>query len=374
MMAARLGRAWGPLVRARPVARCSQAVASRMCSSSRNAATPAAEGFFSRLAREGQIDSGMWQGAALLGGAVACVQLSSNEQRKAAVGALLAAYRKCGLSERITDRQLVEDFVRKNVAAACNVLMASPVFYFMFSKVHSQTLAVSSIRAFTGTLRIVPFMGAFYGFFAIVAPFVTAYFMERGQTYSEAQGTAAMAVMLSGFVFIEAIVELRGCGVMFSQMTASSFVLFIPALVGRLAAGVLTQQQKVGSESEPLLPSSWLDGPTWQQHTYMTFEMLHLDREFLITTGGTTVFQHVLNGITWVLLTRGKSASLPDILKFIFGGMNGTATSGLFQFGKTFVMRFGFGWAWNWCSSQQEMPPLSNLLLVDMPVFNAFLE
>jgi hypothetical protein len=40
-------------------------------------------------------------------------------------------------------------------------------------------------------------------------------------------------------------------------MTASSFILFIPALVGRLAAGVLTQQQKTGTESEPLLPASW---------------------------------------------------------------------------------------------------------------------
>jgi len=244
------------------------------------------------------------------------------------------------------------------------VLMASPVFYFMFSIMHSQTVAVSCVRSITGSLRIVPFMGFFYGFFACVCPFVTDYFMKGGQTYDEANGTAAMVVMLSGFVFIEALVELRGCGVTFSQMTASSFLLFIPALVGRLAAGVLTQQQKVGTESEPLLPASWLDGPTWQQHTYMTAEMLHIDREFFITTGGTTVFQHVLNGITWVLLTRGKAATIPDILKFIFGGMQGTALSGALQFGKTFVMRFGFGWAWNWCSSQQ----------VDMPVFDAFLK
>ena len=325
----------------------------RLCVTVAETAAPAGEVFVARLLREGKVDSGMWQGAALLGGVAAAVQFSSDSQRKAAVGGLLSAYRSCGLSDAITDRQLVEDFVRKNAAAACNVLMASPVFYFMFSKMHSQTVLVSSIRAFTGTLRIVPLMGSFYGFFAIVCPFVTDYFMARGQTYTEAQGTAAMAVMLSGFVFIEALVELRGCGVTFAQMTASSFVLFIPALVGRLAAGVLTQQQKVGTESEPLLPDSWLDGPTWQQHTYMTFEQLHIDKEFLITTGGTTVFQHVLNGITWVLLTRGKTASLGDILKFIVGGMQGTALSGATQFGKTFIMRFGFGWAWNYASSQQ---------------------
>ena len=51
-------------------------------------------------------------------------------------------------------------------------------------------------------------------------PFVTAALVDRGQTYSEANGNA-VAVMLSGFVFIEAIVELRGCGVTFGQMTAS---------------------------------------------------------------------------------------------------------------------------------------------------------
>ena len=80
-----------------------------------------------------------------------------------------------------------------------------------------------------------------------VCPFVTAALMARGSSYEEAQSTAGVAVMLSGFVFVEALVELRGCGVTFAQMTASSFVLFIPALVGRLATGVLTQQQKVRS-------------------------------------------------------------------------------------------------------------------------------
>ena len=159
--------------------------------------------------------------------------------------------------------------------------------------------------------------------------------------------TAGIAVMLSGFVFVEALVELRGCGVTFAQMTGSSFIIFIPALVGRLATGVLTQQQKVGAEaSEPLLPKSWEYGPTWQAHTYRLFERLALDKEFLVTCAGTSVFQHVLNSITWVLLTRGKATTLVDIAKFMFGGMAGTPLSGLSQFGKTFLMRFGFSWAW----------------------------
>ena len=72
-----------------------------------------------------------------------------------------------------------------------------------------------------------------------------------------------------------------------------------------------------------------------------------------MTCAGTSVFQHVLNSITWVLLNRGRTTTLLDIMKFMLGGMNGTALSGLSQFGKTFAMRFGFSWAWNWCSSQE---------------------
>jgi len=360
----------GPRLGQRLAASCRVAVIRparrKLCDSAalKSAEAPAAEGFGAWLAREGQVDSGMWQGAALLGGVLLGVQAASDEQRKTAVTSLLAGYRVAGLDpEHISDKVLIQDFVRKNAAAACNVLMASPAFYFLFAKIHGCSVAVSSVRAITGTLRIVPFMGAFYGLFAVICPFVTSYFMGRGQSYDEARGTASIAVMLSGFVFIEAVVELRGCGVTFAQMAPSSFLIFIPALVGRLATGVLTQQEKVGQESEPLLPESWRDGPTWQQHTYMTFDMLALDKEFLVTCAGTTVFQHILNGITWVLLSRGKTASLVEICKFIVGGMNGTALSGLSQFGKTFVMRFGFGWTWNWCTTQQ----------LPMPVFDAVL-
>ena len=345
---------------------------------------------------EGQVDSGMWQGAALLGAVVAGVQLASEKQRETAINALLGGYRACGLTaDKISDRQLIEDYVRKNAAAAVNVVMASPTFYFLFAKMHGQSLAVSSVRAFTGararapparpraaarpphaaaslraprsragTLRIVPFMGFFYGAFALCCPFVTAALVDRGQTYSEANGNAGVAVMLSGFVFIEAIVELRGCGVTFGQMTASSFLIFVPALIGRLATGVLTQQQKVGVESESVLPADWQEGPTWQQHTYMTFEMLHLDKDFFTTAAGTSVFQHILNATTWVLLTQGRTATFGSIFKFMLGGMNGTVLSGAAQFGKTLILRSLFGWVWNFCSSQE----------LDMPAFDTVLK
>ena len=74
-------------------------------------------------------------------------------------------------------------------------------------------------------------------------------------------------------------------------------------------------------------------------------------------------WQHILNSITRVLLTRGKVTTLLDITKFMLGGPGGTVLSGLSQFGKTFLMRFGFSWAWNWCTSQQ----------LSMPCFDAFL-
>ena len=259
------------------------------------------------LLREGQIDSGMWQGAIMLGGVVGGTYTASNEQCTGFISLMIATYRACGLKEAlISDVVLVEDFIRKNVLAACNVLMASPVFYFAFAKIMNEGFVVSAIRGISGTLRIVPFMGFFYGFFAVVCPFVTQYFMEsHGQDYAEASGTASIVVMLSGFVFIEALVELRGVGVTFAQMTLGSFLLFIPALIGRLATGVLTQQQKVEqappespyplhlpfislasplhlpcispaspqvgqTTHESLLPEDWNDGsaPTWQQHTH----------------------------------------------------------------------------------------------------------
>ena len=315
--------------------------------------------------RAGQVDAGFFQGSALFAGVIIGIQVSSEQQRAAVLDSLISGYRAFGLSEKhVSDRQLIEDFVRKNVAAAANVVMASPVFYFMFAKVMKESILVSSVRAITGTFRIVPFMGFFYGAFALFCPFVTAALVDRGQTYSEANGNAGVAVMLSGFVFIEAIVELRGCGVTFGQMTASSFLIFVPALIGRLATGVLTQQQKVGVESESVLPADWQEGPTWQQHTYMTFEMLHLDKDFFTTAAGTSVFQHILNATTWVLLTQGRTATFGSIFKFMLGGMNGTVLSGAAQFGKTLILRSLFGWVWNFCSSQE----------LDMPAFDTVLK
>jgi hypothetical protein len=316
--------------------------------------------------RAGQVDAGFFQGSALFAGVIIGIQVSSEQQRAAVLDSLISGYRAFGLSEKhVSDRQLIEDFVRKNVAAAANVVMASPVFYFMFAKVMKESILVSSVRAITGTFRIVPFMGFFYGAFALISPFLVDFFMGRGQSYAEANGTSGIVMILSGFVLIEAVVELRGCGVLFSQMTASSFFIFVPALVGRLATGVLTQQQKTGQEDGGcILPESWQEGSTGQQHTYQLLERLHIDNDFAVTSFGTSVFQYILNAVTFVLLTKGKATGLKDIAAFIAFGMEGSLLSGIAQFGKTLFMRSCFGFAWNLASSQP----------VDMPAFDAKLD
>mmetsp|Transcript_18779 Transcript_18779/g.63348 ORF Transcript_18779/g.63348 Transcript_18779/m.63348 type:complete len:159 (+) Transcript_18779:763-1239(+) len=101
--------------------------------------------------------------------------------------------------------------------------------------------------------------------------------------------------------------------------------------------------REVGSSEEAsLLPASWQEGPTWQAHTYMLFDQLHIGQDFAVTTCGTTVFQYILNAVTFVLLTKGRSSSLGDMARFMVGGMGGTLGSGMAQFGKTLFMRTGY--------------------------------
>ena len=59
-------------------------------------------------------------------------------------------------------------------------------------------------------------------------------------------------------------------------------------------------QAKTGGGDESsfvLLPASWGEAgaPTWQAHTYALFERLHIDKDFAVTSVGTTVFQYILN-------------------------------------------------------------------------------
>lgn len=261
----------------------------RLLSTAAAEAAPAAEAEATGLRwllKEGQVDSGFWQGSALLAATLGAVTFTSEEQRKTACASLLQAYRSAGLEKKyIGDKQLVEDYVKKYSVAALNVLMASPVFYFSFARVYSQPLSVCCVRGLTGSLRIVPFMFGFYGFFAVASPFAAQMLMRGGTPYAKARDDGAMYIF-PPLIFVESIVELRGCGVTFAQMTPSSFIIFIPALVGRLLTGIVTQTNKVGQEeSVKLLPDSWntQDAPTWQQHTYLLFDKLALDKEFVVT-------------------------------------------------------------------------------------------
>ena len=76
-------------------------------------------------------------------------------------------------------------------------------FYGKFAAVGVDRCSVTSPHADDVLINHQP-----AGFFAVVCPFVTQVFMERGQTYEEASTNAAIVVMLCGFVFIEALVEL----------------------------------------------------------------------------------------------------------------------------------------------------------------------
>ena len=271
----------------------SKPVGRRFVSNVAAEAVPAAEAEATGLRwllKEGQVDSGFWQGTALLGVTLGAITVSSEEMRRNALASLLQAYRACGLEKQyIGDKALVEDYIKKYSLASLNVLMASPVFYFSFARVVGEPLSICLVRALTGSLRITPFMFSFYAFFAVASPFATQYLMRGGSPYAEARDNGAMYIF-PPLIFVEAVVELRGCGVTFAQMTASSFFIFIPALIGRLVTGIVTQTNKVGQEETvPLLPASWntQDAPTWQQHTYLLFDKLALDKEFVVTCAGT---------------------------------------------------------------------------------------
>lgn len=293
------------------------ALRSRVCSTSSKEASES-------LAERAQIDSGFWQGLAVLGGIAALAATPEATKRSAALSAV-ARYRRLGLDPiLVSDRRLIDDFLRTNIVALGNVLLASPTFYFMWHLIHQQSVATSLMRSVTGSVRIVPFMVVFHACFAVGLPFFTAELMKRSspgpadseedneKSYLESKSNAATYMLLTGFVAIEAMVELRGCGVAFNQMPASGFTLFIPALIGRLATGALTQYQKIGEEFVNILPAAWgaSDAPAWQRSSSDLCNYMCIDEAFMYTLFGTSFFQHVLNGASpFFSLSLSLSAS-----------------------------------------------------------------
>lgn len=249
------------------------------------------------------------------------------------------------------------------------MILASPAFYFSWHLIHRESIVNCVLRSVTGTLRIVPFMGMFYGSFALLLPFVTGALMQhRGQTFEEAKGNSMMGSLLCGFVFMEALIELRGCGVAYSQLRPMHFIIFMPALVGRLAAGVLTQYNKIGEEFVSVVPEEWAaaEAPAWQRALARVAKTACIDAQFFTTLVGTSVFQHVLNAVTFIALTKGKAGGAREIGSYLAKGLGGTYLSGLLQLLNTVGMRFAFVGVWNWCSSQPLIYPAMDAAIQEM--------
>ena len=195
-------------------------------------------------------------------------------------------------------------------------------------------------------------MSSFYAIFALAGPIMAQKLMEQGMEYKAARENSGTILMFGGLIGVEAIVELQGCGVAFASMRPAAFAIFIPALIGRLATGVLTQFRKIGEEYQNLLPVEWKEGNAVQQWCYRGFEAMCIDESFMVTLVGTSVFQHILNAVTFILLTKGRAGSSTDVWRYLSGGMQGTYLSGVSQFLRTIGMRFAFCTSWNWFSTQ----------------------
>ena len=128
----------------------------------------------------------------------------------------------------------------------------------------------------------------------------------------------------------------------------------MPALIGRIVAGVFVQASKTAQEFQNILPASWKqdDAAVWQKQTNKVFDALCIDTSFFVTLFGTGVCQYILNGVTFILLQKGRSMKISDVGRYVTGGIDGNGASAAFQFGKTLGMRFGFCSLWNWLSSQ----------------------
>jgi hypothetical protein len=83
----------------------------------------------------------------MLAGAIAASVLVPFEAQLTVLKKTVEIFRSAGLSrEAISDEVLVTDFLRKNALAAQNVLIASPTFYFLFSWITGQSVAVCCAR------------------------------------------------------------------------------------------------------------------------------------------------------------------------------------------------------------------------------------
>lgn len=306
------------------------------------------------------IDSMVLSGLFIAGGSCYLAYGTTSETKKDYLLAVLSKLRSLGINKsNIDDEQLANMFM-KCIEGAANNIMASPLFYTAWHLIHRQSLPVSIIRGITGTLRITPFMALFYIFAGVFVPYSTNYFMNTGKDYGTAYNYSYYTLTLALSV-LEVVVELLGCGVGFSQMSVAPLLVFYPALIGRIVSGVLLQIEKTGEEFQNVLSDDFnADGaPAWQRGLYKLFETLAIDQSFFITLFGTSFFQHILNGVTFVLLTFGRKGKISDIGSYVREG-------GLGQFAKTIGMRFSFVLGWNWLSSREQKREYIQLALKEL--------
>ena len=215
-------------------------------------------------------------------------------------------------------------------------------------------------------------MAVMYGATAVATPFLNDFFQSRGQSYSAATASSQAVVLIGGMALLESVVELQGCGVALANIGPKALIIFVPAVIGRIIAGVFVQARKTGEEFSNVLPDSWglPDAPAWQRNINDAFDTFCIDTSYFTTLFGTGVCQHVLNGVTFILLQKGKAMTYGDVGRYLTGGMGGSASSAALQFGKTLGMRFGFCSVWNWCSSQPLLFPNIDDALENLDVEN----
>ena len=295
-----------------------------------------------------QLDGMVYTGAFMFTGIAAFLTTTTKEEKRDWLIWSMRLFRDAGIRKEHVNDEVLATNIATLLESGCNNILASPLFYSVWHMIHRQSFGVSVLRGFTGTLRIVPFMTAFYCFAAFIVPYSTQHFMKQGDEYENAYNKSQYSLVF-GISIVETIVELLGCGVGLNQMSLAPLLVFYPALIGRIVSGVLLQIKKTGAEFENILPASFKDesASEWQRGLSKGLDLFAIDDSFFITLFGTSVFQHVLNGVTFIMLTRGKATTLGDIGRYMKEG-------GLAQLLRTVGMRFSFCLGWNWLSSQKK--------------------
>mmetsp|Transcript_99471 Transcript_99471/g.172674 ORF Transcript_99471/g.172674 Transcript_99471/m.172674 type:complete len:427 (-) Transcript_99471:59-1339(-) len=266
----------------------------------------------------------------------------------------------------ISQRQLLEDYLRPALITASNCISSCPLLYFAYHQMHRVSTSTSILRCLTGTVRVVPGVGLAYLIFACAHPVLTGVLLSRQEAvgdssnegYTDAKQLASMYT-LGMVTFVETYVELQGIGVNPNHLTAKVFFCFLPTICGRLSCSVMVQLRKIGQDFQGILPESWAgeSASAPQQWVNRVFKALSIDQQFFIGLLGCSFFQHASNGVAHVATSKGLGFTAQDAMQYFVGGLDGSMKSALIQVVRTIWMRFSFIAFWNWQSSNaRELP------------------